>query len=92
MHRETKLTTMSKSMEKSDDYKIIDGIIYKPSWADTFKRLAVGEEMRLNRNQLTYHVARSTTRWITMRYTGYKFSITALDHFKDNFIVKRISA
>lgn len=83
---------MSKSMEKSYDYKIIDGIIYKPYWADTFKRLAVGEKMRLNRNQLTYHVARSTTRWITMRYTGYKFSIAALDHFKDNFIVKCISA
>lgn len=79
-------------MEKSDDYKKIDGIIYKPSWADTFRLLKVGQEMRLNRNQLTYHVARSTTRWITMRYEGYKFSVIALDKFKDNFIVKRIPA
>lgn len=78
-------------MEKSDDYKIINGIIYKPSWADTFKRLSVGEEITLNRSQLTYDVARSTIRWITLRYTGYKFSIKALDRFKDDFTVKRIA-
>lgn len=77
-------------MEKTDYYKEIDRIIYRPSWTDTFKNLKIGEELKLNRNQITYNVARSSIRWIQARYEGYNFKITSEDRFQDKFAVKRI--
>lgn len=78
-------------MENNLNLKEIDGIIYKPSWADTFRNLKVGEEIKLSRMQLIYNTARATCDWVKRKDPSYNFTITACDKFQDHFIVKRIA-
>lgn len=79
-------------MEKTELTKTIDGIIYRPSWRDTFQALAIGQKISLSREQVTYNVARASISWIKKRYPGYDFTITPLDKFRDKFIVERVKA
>lgn len=77
-------------MENNLNMKVIDGIIYRPSWVDTFRSLSVGQEIKLSRRQLFMNTAQSTCRWIQKRQPEYKFSVEACDRFQDFFIVKRV--
>lgn len=79
-------------MEKTELTKTIDGIIYRPSWRDTFQSLAVGQKISLSREQVTYNVARASISWIKKRYPGYDFTITPLDKFRDKFVIERVKA
>lgn len=78
-------------MEISEQNKVIDGIVYRPSWRATFQALPIGGKIKLNRTQLTYQVACSSIKWIKDRYKGYDFTITPVDRFKDDFVVERIA-
>lgn len=77
-------------MELDPNLKTIDGIIYKPSWVDTFRALKPGEEIKLSRTQIMIYSARATCDWIRKKDSTYKFQITGCDRYQDNFIVKRI--
>lgn len=75
-------------MEKNMKLKEIDGILYKPSWTDTFIALAVGQEIKLSRRQILPATARATCNWVRQKQ-GFTYSVFACDPFEDYFIVKR---
>lgn len=76
-------------MKKDCTHKVIDGIIYRPCWVDTFKAMQRGDKMKLRREQINYSAANCTIRSIQRASPQYQFSITALDRYQDEYIVTR---
>lgn len=77
-------------MENQTNCKLINGVIYKPCWSETFRSLPTGGEIKLNRHQLTYNTASSICRAL-QRNSHFSFSITSCDKLQDEFIIKRLS-
>lgn len=76
-------------MKKDGTHKVIDGIIWRPCWKDTFKAMKPGDKIKLRREQMSYGSANCAIRSIQREKPQCQYSITALDRYQDEYIVTR---